>query len=117
MKTYFLVPLFCLAALCGWAQESAPPVRLAIVGLTHDHVRGFLPDLLARKEVQLAGIVETDRDLIAQIAAKFNLEPAMFFPSLEALRAKTNVQAVATFTSTFDHRRVVEMCAPLASPS
>jgi predicted dehydrogenase len=28
------------------------------------------------------------------------------------LLVKTNVQAVATFTSTFDHRRVVEECAP-----
>ena len=31
---------------------------------------------------------------------------------MEVLLAKTNVQAVATFTSTFDHRRVVEECAP-----
>ena len=31
---------------------------------------------------------------------------------LEELLAKTNVQAVATFTTTFDHRRVVEACAP-----
>jgi predicted dehydrogenase len=31
---------------------------------------------------------------------------------LEALLAKTNVDAVATFTSTLDHQRVVELCAP-----
>ena len=37
----------------------------------------------------------------------------LFYTSLEALMAKTNVNAVATFTSTLDHQRVVEMCAPL----
>src|ERR1035441_9226128 len=40
-------------------------------------------------------------------------DPAPFFPSIEALVAKEKVEAVATFTSTFDHRRVVEACAPL----
>jgi predicted dehydrogenase len=32
---------------------------------------------------------------------------------LTALLAKTNVDAAAAFTTTLDHRRVVEMCAPL----
>jgi predicted dehydrogenase len=59
----------------------------------------------------LAGIVEPDQELAARYARRFNLETNLFYPSLEALLAKTNVQAVATFTSTFDHRRVVEMCA------
>ena len=101
---------------CGWAQENVPPVRLAIVGLTHDHVTGFLPDLLARKDAQLVGIVETDSALISRIADRYHLDAALFFPSLEALRAKTNVQGVACFGSTFDHRKVIEQCATLGLP-
>ena len=104
-----------LVALAGWpafAGETKPPVRVAIVGLVHSHVRGFLPQALGNPQIQLVGIVEPDLKLAAQIARSYHLGTNLFYASLEALLAKTNVQAVATFTSTFDHRRVVETCAP-----
>jgi predicted dehydrogenase len=82
------------------------------VGLAHDHANGFIPRARNRPELQLAGIVEPSQDLIARYAKQFNLPTNLFYPSLEALLAKTNIQAVATFTSTFQHRQVVEMCAP-----
>ncbi|HYA78941.1 MAG TPA: Gfo/Idh/MocA family oxidoreductase [Candidatus Nitrosopolaris sp.] len=93
------------------SQEAKPPVRLAIVGLAHDHAMGFIPRLSNRQDVQLIGIVETNQDLIARYARRFKLDADLFYPSLEALLARTNVQAVATFTSVFDHKRVVETCA------
>jgi predicted dehydrogenase len=94
-----------------FSQDAKPPVRLAIVGLVHDHAMGFIPLLTGRTDVQLAGIVETNRDLIARYSGRFHLDPSLFYPNLEALFAKTKVQAVALFTSTFDHTRVVETCA------
>lgn len=93
------------------AQPAQPPVRIAMVGLVHDHAMGFIPRLAGRTDVQLVGIVETNQDLIARYSGRFHLNPNLFYPSLEALFAKTNVQAVATFTSTFDHARVVATCA------
>ncbi len=116
MKNLLLVALGCLAAVGSWADENVAPVRLAIMGLAHDHVRGFLPDLLARQDARLVGIVETDQALIAQIAERYHLDAALFFPSLAALRARTSVQGVACFGSTFDHRKVVEECASLGIP-
>lgn len=116
MKKILLFAFCWIAAVCAWGQENPPPVRLAIVGLVHDHVSGFLPEVLERKDVQLVGIVENDAALVAQIAARYHLEKSLFYPSLEALRAKADVQAVATFTSTFDHRRVVEQCAAAGIP-
>lgn len=108
------LPLLWLAAASAWGQPSAPPVRLAIFGLVHDHVGGFLPTLAGRDEIRLVGIVEPDQALAARYAKRFNLGPGMFFPTLETLiAAKGRVDAVATFTSTLDHRRVVETCAPL----
>ncbi|MGO8837707.1 MAG: Gfo/Idh/MocA family protein [Limisphaerales bacterium] len=109
-----LLPLlFGLILVVGnsFAQEAKPPVRIAIVGLTHDHAMGFIPRLQGRTDVQLAGIVETNQTLIARYSQRFNLGSNLFYPALEALFAQTNVQAVATFTSTFDHARVVETCA------
>ena len=112
MKTPRIVAFFLMTAALGYSQD-APPVRLAIYGLVHDHVGGMLPSLAGRKDVQLVGIVEPNEKLSALYADKYHLDPKLFFTSLDALRATTKVEAVATFTSTFDHRKVVDMCAPL----
>lgn len=108
---------FALAVIVGLsfgnasAQETKPPVRFAIVGLEHDHASGFMPQLWNQTDVQLIGIVETNQDLIARYSKRFNLSSNLFYPSLESLLAKTNVQAVATFTSIFGHQHVIEVCA------
>jgi len=88
------------------------PVRFAIIGLTHDHAGGFIPRIHDTPGVQLAGIVEPKAELAARYARRFKLDTNLFYSSLDDLLTKTNIQAVATFTSTFDHRRVVELCAP-----
>jgi predicted dehydrogenase len=113
IKRALLASMFWIAAAEVTAAEPATPIRLAIIGLVHDHVGGMLPNLVGRADVQLVGIVEPDSKLAALYSEKYHLDPKLFFPTLDALRATTRVQAVATFTSTFDHRRVVEMCAPL----
>jgi predicted dehydrogenase len=108
----FLFLLAFLAVPCiSFAQEKAP-VRFAIIGLTHDHAGGFIPRIHDTPDVQLAGIVESKPDLVARYARRFKLDTNLFYSSLDELLAKTNIQAVATFTSTFEHRQVVEMCAP-----
>src|ERR1035437_5793280 len=100
-----------LTALGAHSQDAKPPVRFAMVGLNHDHAMSFIPRLAGRTDVQLVGIMETNQDLIARYSGRFHLNPNLFYPSLEALFAKTNVQAVTIFTSTFDHEGVVEICA------
>ena len=45
--------LLGLTALPVLSDANKPPVRLAIIGLVHTHVRGFLPLALANKEVQV----------------------------------------------------------------
>ncbi len=102
--------LLYLTVFESFAQDTKPPVHLAIVGLVHDHVGGFFPRLQGRQDVQLVGIVETNQVLIDRYSRRFHLAPGLFYPSLEALFAKTNVQAVATFTTVFDHAQVVETC-------
>jgi predicted dehydrogenase len=112
MKRTLVLLLTLTFSLSGRSQESKAPVRLGIVGLVHSHVHGFLPRALADTNVQVVGIVEPDRELAARNARRYKLGTNLFFGSLEELLSKTNIQAVATFTSTFDHRRVVETCAP-----
>ncbi len=100
-----------LFTLSAFADVPKPPIRIAIVGLVHDHALGFIPRLQKQDDLQLAGIVETNRDLIARYSKKFDLATNLFYPTLDALFAHTNIQAVATFTSVYDHQMVVETCA------
>jgi predicted dehydrogenase len=106
-----LCGLLCLGVSASPAQEAKPPVPFAMIGLVHDHAMGFLPRLPGQTQLQLVGIVETNTDLIARYSSRFNLPSNIFYPSMEELFAHTNVQAVATFTSPYDHQRVVETCA------
>jgi hypothetical protein len=111
MKHFVFVLLLCVACGRSSAADDKPPVQFAIIGLEHDHAGGFIPMTRNRTDVQLVGIVEARQDLVERYARRFKLETNMFFASLDELLAQRKVQAVATFTSTFDHRRVVEMCA------
>jgi predicted dehydrogenase len=106
-----LATFLITTAFLAVGQEARPPVRIAVVGLSHDHARGFFPKLTGRSEVELVGIVETNRELIDIYSKQFHLNSNSFFASLDDLFARTKVQAVATFTSTFEHRAVVERCA------
>lgn len=108
---FLLFSLLSLSVFQAPAQVAKAPVHLAIVGLVHDHAMGFFPRLQGRQDVELVGVVETNRDLIERYSGKFHLSPNLFYPTLEALLAATNVDAVATFTDVYDHKQVVETCA------
>jgi predicted dehydrogenase len=107
--TILLVGFLSLAA--GTLRAEPEPVRFAIVGLVHDHARGFIPMASARKDIQLVAIVEPNRELAARYARDYRLPDTLFHTSLEDMLDQMRPQAVAAFTSTFDHRRVVEACA------
>lgn len=113
MKNLFsLLGLLGLTAFSTSAETNQPPVRLAVVGLVHGHIGSFIPSAFNNPAVHLVGIVEPDAKLVERYAETLRLEPNLFFPSLSALLARTNVQVVAAFTTTRDHRRIVEECAP-----
>lgn len=102
---------FCCSLQSAEPQELRAPVRFAMYGLSHDHAAGFIPRAQSRQDIQLAGIIEPRQDLVQRYAMQFHLSTNLFFSSLEELLARTNVQAIAIFTSTFEHRQVVEQCA------
>jgi len=103
-----LVLFFTQAAI---AADATAPVRFAMWGLTHDHAGGFLPRTRDRQDIQLVGIIEPRDDLVRRYAERFHLPPTLFASSLNELLARTNFQAVAVFTSTFEHSNVVQQCA------
>ena len=92
-------------------QSSAPPLRVAVVGLVHGHVVGFFQLNLQRTDIQIVGVSDPDKQLFDRYARQFHLDPALYSASLDEMLLKTHPQAVLVYTSTYDHRAVVESCA------
>ncbi len=111
IKCFVAVVTMLVAGSQPSRGQAKAPVRIAVMGLAHDHAFGFFPRLRDRPEVELVGVVETNRALIEIYSRRFNLSSNLFYLSLDALFSHTKVQAMAAFTSTFEHRAVVERCA------
>jgi predicted dehydrogenase len=100
-----------LLALAPARAQEAPPLRLAIAGLVHGHVSGFLRSALARSDVQVVGIFDPDAALVRAYVERLKLSESLTFTNLEAMLDRTKPEAVASFTSTLDHPAVVEAAA------
>ncbi len=104
--------VLCLLIATLTAVAAAPAqTRVAIVGLVHGHVAGFLPQLPKHPEVQLVGVSDPDASLRQKYAAKYHLDPKIFFPTEEAMIEATHPQAVLVYTSIAGHRRAIEDAA------
>jgi glucose-fructose oxidoreductase len=93
--------------------QSAPPIRVAIVGLAHDHVRGFFYNLPAHPEITVVGISEPDAALRTKYAASTHLPENIFFPTEAAMLQSTHPQAILVYTPIAGHRAAIEQAAPL----
>jgi predicted dehydrogenase len=90
---------------------TAAPLRVALAGMVHGHVEGFLQRSLHRPDIQIIGMFEPDEQVAARYAAQFGLDRSLIFGDLEEMLQKTHPQAVLAYTNTYDHRKVVEICA------
>ena len=115
-----VIMLYCMDVLTRLAAgvlllplvaAGKPPLRIAIAGLVHGHVDGFLRAAANRPDVQIAGIFDPDTALQQHYAKLYGLADSIFFTSLGTMLDQVKPEAVATFTSTFDHATVVEACA------
>jgi predicted dehydrogenase len=109
--------LFCIAivsAVCVNAMAQAPtdkPVRVVIVGLVHDHARGFIGPLSKNTNVQLVGISEPDTALAAHYETEFHLEHKLFYTDMDKMLDQLHPDAVLVYTDIADHRKVIEAAA------
>jgi predicted dehydrogenase len=103
--------LFLLIAFLITCAAAPAQTRVAIVGLVHGHVAGFLPQLPQHPEVQLVGVSDPDAALRQKYAAKYHLDPKIFFATEEAMIEATHPQAVLVYTSIAGHRPAIEVAA------
>lgn len=93
------------------AQAQPAPIRVAIVGLVHGHVEGFLSALPKQQGIELVGIAEPDRAISERYAKKYALPAALFSTSMETMIQARHPQAVLVYTTPADHRKVIETAA------
>jgi glucose-fructose oxidoreductase len=101
--------MFGVCCSQGFARpQNEAPVRVAIVGLEHGHVAGFLNAFPKQQDAQLVGIVDADQALCAKYEQQYHLSPSMFYATLDDLLAHQHPQALLVYTSVGEHRRVIE---------
>ena len=110
------ITAFCSVLLMGTAAQAQgasghPPLRVAVVGLVHGHVGGFLPQLPQHPEIQLVGVEEPDTTLAAKYRDQFHLAPELFYTDLNTMLERAHPDAVLVYTAIGDHRRVIEAAA------
>lgn len=106
---FFLGFLFLFSPALFAAEQ--PPLQVAIAGLVHGHVEGFFAKSAPRKDIHIVGISDPNRALFDQYAAKFHLDSSLYHADMEEMLVATKPQAVLIYSDTFDHRRIVELCA------
>jgi glucose-fructose oxidoreductase len=99
------------AVTMSLAQPDRKPLRVAIVGLVHGHVAGFLGPALKRHDIQIVGIAEPDQELAHRYGNEFKLDSQLLYSDMEYMLTAAHPQAVLVYTDTRAHRRVVEAAA------
>ena len=107
--------LVALSSLAGSrilaAQDQPHPLRVAIVGLEHGHVEGFLGALPSHHDVELVGVADADSSLIAKYQQKYHLDETLFYKSEANMIERVRPDAVLVYTSIGEHRQAIGIAA------
>jgi glucose-fructose oxidoreductase len=91
--------------------QEPPPLKVAIVGLEHGHVEGFLAQLPKHSDVQLVGVADADTSLWQKYGNRFGLAPTLFYKSEANMIERCRPDAVLVYTSIAEHRHAIEIAA------
>ena len=91
--------------------QQAGPLKVAIVGLEHGHVAGFLSQIPKHSEVKLVGVADADTPLCQRYAKQFSLPESLFYKTEANMIERTRPDAVLVYTSIAEHRRAIEVAA------
>src|SRR5262249_29824528 len=111
VSSILLATFLCVSTATPVHSAEQRPLKVVIAGLVHGHASGFIEHNQKRSDLDIVGIFEPSRELFDQYSKKFNLDSKLYYSDLgEAIQA-THPDAVLGYTSTYDHRRVVEIAA------
>ena len=96
----------------AYSQENNKPLKIGIIGLTHDHVH-LLLNRQDKGDLEIVGIVEPNRELAHRYSKRYGYSMDIVFSSMEEMIQKKKPIAVTAFGSIYEHLKVVETCAAL----
>lgn len=115
LKSVQRAAILCALALASRQLRAAAtpegPLRVAIVGLVHGHVQGLLGALPKNRNAHLVAVVEPDTALAQKYAARYRLDPKLFYTDTDRMIEEQHPDAVLVYTTIADHRRVIEIAA------
>jgi glucose-fructose oxidoreductase len=95
--------------VCVRAQTET--LRVAVVGLTHGHVEGFLQDLPRHNRWNLWELWKKIHRSLNNMRRNTSSRRIFFFSQLGRMIEERHLQVVVVYTSTREHRRVIEEAA------
>ncbi|QDV73181.1 Gfo/Idh/MocA family protein [Botrimarina mediterranea] len=104
-----LLVLFLL--LQAIAAIAADPVRVAIVGVSHDHVFGLLGRPRDIGDIEIVAVVDADRELAMGRMSNAGLDKKLYYQDLEQALAAAKPQAAVLFGSIRAHHEQAIACA------
>ncbi|HXS76523.1 MAG TPA: Gfo/Idh/MocA family oxidoreductase [Terracidiphilus sp.] len=110
INVLFSLALLATVVMTIHAQQPAP-LKVAIVGLEHGHVAGFLSQLPKHQDVKLVGIADADSSLCAKYGKQFSLPDEIFYKSEANMIERARPDAVLVYTSIAQHRPAIEIAA------
>src|SRR3954453_16857600 len=107
MKRFAAIFAFALWLPLGVHAQDAP-LRLAIAGLAHGHVSGFLTAAARRPDARVIAIFDPDAALVASYAKRYQIPADGQLTDLAKLLGTAKPQAGPPFTSTFAQAAIGE---------
>lgn len=112
LAAWLMVAPLSLAPVPTAAQAAdTRPLRIAIAGLVHGHVRGHMNAMVKRTDIELVGVYDADAGLRETFATTHAIDAAKLFADLDRLITTTKPEALVVYTDTFDHLKVIEIAA------
>ncbi|GAB3529368.1 Gfo/Idh/MocA family oxidoreductase [Pontibacter brevis] len=96
----------------NYSAKLKQPLKVALAGLSHDHVQGAL-DRLSKEDVLVVGIAEDNDELVQRYRRSYQLPESLFYKNLPMLLEYEKPDVVMAYNAIAEHAAVVEACAPL----
>ena len=110
----FIVVLVLVNGISLLAQNDTikqKPLRVAVIGLVHDHV-GWILGYQNQNAIEVIGIAEPNRSLAEKYSKRYGYSMSIVYNSMEEMIGKIKPEAVLAFNNIYEHLKVVEYCAP-----
>jgi predicted dehydrogenase len=110
MRLYRLL-LVVSELMLSFVLSASEPFRIAVAGVTHDHLGGVVSQLKAG-DIRVVGVWEADARYLHANSLTGMLPEDIFYADLGRMLDETRPEAVVAYGSIKEHLAVVEACAP-----